>query len=373
MRVTIFTEAAKLVQNAIAYILKDNRNYYKFGTDDKLPNEIIDTVNDSGTGRACIQRLAQFTQGVGFADTTLANSPANALQNYNSVLSELSLFVSYMQCVTFRVLFDNEGSPARIYPVPTQLLRRLGRTKFLYNELLGYPGRRTIEDKYLHIFDPTEAPADRLKRMQQQFDKYGEQWGDIVYHFKKGMGLHQDVYSVPGYYSGIDDFESDAGISRLEKRNIQKGWKAQVFVSTGPLDHYTKDEGGKTQYDKFAETVKSFTTEDANTILHLEGATNEVKPDVKIMEVADILDQTEKATDRVGRKVCRHMGVPPILVGFSTPGQLGNATELTKTMELFNLTVIDPQNLIKEALRIVFPAKNWDITPLTIWNETPKV
>lgn len=376
MHVKIFTEAVQYIQNALAYIAKDNRNYYKFGADDKLPNEIVDRVNDSGTARACINRLTQFTQGLGFLDNGIATGKLNLMQSGNSVLYDLCLIVSYSKCVSFRVLFDNEGNPARIYPTQTQQFRRKGKKTFIYNELMGEVGYRRRDDKYLQAFDPAESVQKRIERMQSQISNYGDQYGDVIYHFKKGVGRYQDVYPIPGYYSGIDDIESDAGVSRLEKRNIQKGWKAQVFISTGPLDHNTKDEGGKTQYDKFAETVKKFTTEDASTILHLEGATNEVKPDVKIMDVAGILDQTEKATDRIGRKVCRHMGVPPVLVGFETAGKLGDIQELENTMQLFRLTVIESQELIKEALNIVFPGKSFEISPLTLWtkpNEAPKV
>jgi hypothetical protein len=212
-----------------------------------------------------------------------------------------------------------------------------------------------------------------LKRIDKQIKDYGEQFGDIVYYFRKGLGLYQDVYSVPSYYSGIDDIESDAGISRLEKRNVNKGWKTPIIISTGPIDKDVKDDNGMTEYDKFEAVIEKFGSNTAPVALHLEGATNEAKPEVKTIPIADIMDQTEKATERVGRKVCRHMGVPPILVGFSTAGQLGNTQELKNTMELFALTVVDAQNLIKEALKLVFPDKDWSITPLTIWNEAAKV
>lgn len=126
--------------------------------------------------------------------------------------------------------------------------------------------------------------------------------------------------------------------------------------------------------------MKKFTGEEAAAALYLPGATPEAKPTVTTINIADILDQTDKATDRLGRKVCRHMGVPPILVGFSTAGQLGNAQELKNTMDLFKMTVVESQDLIKEALRIVFPEKNWDLTTLNLWepvtqptNEAAKV
>lgn len=363
----IVYQTLNIVKDAIAYISKDNRNYYKFGETDCLPNEIVRNVNDSGTARACITKLSQFIQANGTLDQTLGTSQANQYQSFNSAISDLSLIVSYFKCSSFRVLYNNAGMPARIYPVPTQYLRRKGKTRFTYNELIGEPNYRRNEDKYLAIFDPLEQPAKRLERIDRQIKSYGEQFGDIVYHFKKGIGLYQDVYSIPDYYSGIDDIQSDAGISRLEKRNIQKGWRTPIIVSTGPIDKDVEDDKGKTEYDKFAENMKKFAGEDAAFALHLEGATNEYKPTVTTIPIAEILDQTDKATDRVGRKVCRHMGVPPILVGFSTAGKLGDNQELQNTMELFKMTVTQDQDLISESLKMVFPDKDWTLSTLEIW------
>lgn len=369
----VITVAQEIVKNALAYIRKESNSYYKFGTDDRLPNEIVAIVNNSGTARACVEALSKFTQGLGFVDAALGTSLANKNQTFNGVLGDLSLNVSYLRAITFRVLYDNSGNPARIYAIPAQTLRRLGENSFVYNPLLGYPHRMTPQDKYLQAFNPAEPVQDRIKRISAQISKYGEQFGDIVYHFRKGIGLYQDVYSVPGYYSGIEDVESDAGISKLERRNIQKGWKTPIIISTGPMNHEVKDENGLTQFDKFEAGVKKFGSEEAPVALHLEGATNETKPEVKTISIADIMDQTDKATDRVGRKVCRHFGVPPVLVGFATPGQLGNTQELKNTMDLFRLVVVEPQDLIKEALRSVFPQKNFDVLPLILWNETAKV
>jgi len=365
----IFYQALNKVQDALAYISKDNRDYYKFGENDDLPNCIIRSVNDSGTARACITKLSQFIQANGTVDQTIGASPANRYQTFNSLISDLSLIVPYFKCCSFRVMYNNQGLPALIYPVPTQYLRRKGHSRFLYNELMGEANYRRSDNKYVFAFDPNETPAQRLDRIQKQIEKYGEQFGDIVYHFKKGVGLYQDVYSIPDYYSGIDDIDSDAGISRLEKRNIQKGWRTPIIVSTGPIDKDVQDDKGKTEYDKFAENMKKFAGEDAAFALHLEGATNEQKPTVTTIPIAEILDQTDKATDRVGRKVCRHMGVPPILVGFSTAGQLGNVQELENTLELFKMTVSQDQDLISEALKMVFPDKDWTLSTLDLWKQ----
>jgi|SRR5688500_12198831 len=364
----------KEVLNRLVAITKDTRNYYRFGDRDSFPNELIDIVNESGTASSCVGALARFTSGLGLADTTIGVSKANAIQTHNAAIAELSLHVAYTECVAFRVLYSNDGQPARYYPVPVQTLRRLGRKTFLYNELMGYRNLyRRQDDRWVQAFDPQESPQLRLQRMSSQVTNYGEQVGDIVYYFRKGVGMYRDIYSIPSYYAGLADIESDAGISILERRNIKRGWKTSVIISTGPIDKEVRDGNNKTQFDKFSETIKKFAEEDAAIALHLEGATNETKPEVKTLNIADVLNATDKATDRVGRKVCRHFGVPPVLVGFETAGKLGDIQELRNTMDLFRLNVMERQQLIKEALTLVWPSVNWSISPLNLWNETIKV
>lgn len=372
----VIKQALQSIENAVAWIRKEPRNYYRFGEGDSLPNYIILRVNDSGTARECIDKLQTFIYGNGFADPNVGDLPANAEETFNKYLQTASLHTSYSDCVTARVLYDNSGNPARIYSVPWQTLRRIGNDSFVYNPLMGDKDRRTNEDKYLRRFKIKEPPAERLDRMARQMRKYGEQFGDIVYYFNPGVGRYYDVYSVPKYYSGIEDIESDIGVTKLERKNVLKGWRTQVIISTGPIDRVVKDENGDTAYDRLNKSIDSFVGDNAAVALLLDGAVNEAKPEVKTIPVADMLDQTEKATERIGRKVCRHMGVPPVLVGFATAGQLGNVQEMQNTMELFKLTVIKRQDLIRDALKTVWPEKNFDISPLTLFtptNEAAKV
>lgn len=369
----VITQDKVIASMNLSRIDKDHRGYYKFGPRDSFINEVIDIVNESGTASSCVETISRFTAGNGLVNSALAQSKANPQQTNNSAIADLSLNEAYSKCVCFRVLYDNSGEPARYYPVPIQNIRRRGKITFLYNDLIGYRGWVSADNRWVQRFDPDESPQNRVRRVNLQIENYGEQVGDIVYYFRKGIGLHRDIYPMPGYFAGIPDIESDAGISILERRNIKRGWKTPVIISTGPIDKEVKDGDGKTQFDRFTDTIKKFAVEDAAVALHLEGATNEAKPDVKTLSIADVLDSTDKATDRVGRKVCRHFGVPPVLVGFSTAGQLGNNQELKNTMDLFRLTVVERQNLIKEALTLVFPNQDWSISPLNLWNEAAKV
>jgi hypothetical protein len=375
----VFSYAVDKIKNALAVIVREHNKYYTYGEHDNLLDEIAAAVDDSGTAKQCITKLTQFTAGRGFEDQAIAASKINPDQTFNSGLYDFAIYASYFKSVCYRVLFNNAGEPAMIYPVPSNKMRRVGKNSFVYNEMFGSKLLyNKSQDIHLQRYNPAEDKLARKQRIFDQIKNHGEQWGDVVYYFKKGVGLHQDIYAVPDYYSGIDDIYSDAGISRIERRNIKRGWKTGVAVSTGPISRVApvNDEGkvtGDSPFDQLTKTLKRFTEEDAASVIHLEGATPETKPDIKVIDVATVLDQTDKATERVGRKVCRIMGVPPILVGFATPGQLGQNQEIVNTMELFKLTIVEMQSMIQEALKIVYPDRNFNILPLGLWDTlTPK-
>lgn len=351
----IKTRISRSVKNAVAQIFhnKGDERYF-YGELDNLPNTIIATVDNSGTATACIERLEQFIQADGFIQEGLNEAKANKSQSLLAVTSELVTNVAYLEGYALRLVFDVSGNIAKIYNVNVKTLRRK-RGGFEYNPLMGEIGEDKSETVFFPEFDAERTPAERRKQIAKQVEKYKEQKGEILYIFRKGLGKFYDVYPVPRYYASIEDLVSDGKISRLDLRNIAQGYRTPVIISTGPIDDVNKDDEGFTAQDYFDESLEAFTGEDASPILHLKGATEEAKPTVTTIDVADILDQTDKASDRIAKRVCRVMGVPDILVGIAKEGQLGNVTELKNQMSLFALSVFKRQELIKEGFDQIKP------------------
>lgn len=346
---------AGAVKNAVANIFRtkgDGRYYY--GELDNLPNSIIATVDNSGTATACIERLEQFIQADGFVDANLNSAKANKRQSLLAVVSEAVMNIAYLEGFALRLIFDNAGNVVKVYNVDVKTLRRL-HGGFEYNPLNGEIGEDKSEDVFFPEYDPERSPDERRANIADQVNRYGEQKGEILYVFRKGLGRYYDKYPVPRYYASIEDLVSDGKISRLDLRNISQGFRTPVIISTGPIDDVNKDEDERTAQDYFDEALESFTGEDASPILHLKGSTEEFKPTVTTINIAEILDQTDRASERIAKRVCRVMGVPDVLVGIAKEGQLGNVQELKNQISLFSLSVFKRQEMIKEAFDQIRP------------------
>lgn len=345
----------RAVKNAVAIILKNEASSrYEYGPADNLPNTIIATVDNSGTASTCAARLAQFIAADGFIQDGLDDVKANSRQTLREVIGEAATNIAYLEGMAFRLIFNVDGSIKKIFNCDVKKLRRK-RDGFELNPLMGEIGKRENETQWLREYDPDREPQERLHDIRRQIKEYGTQQGEVLYIFRKGLGRYYDIYPVPRYFAGIEDLVSDGKLSQLELRNITQGFRTPVIISTGPIDDINKDDNDKTAQDYFDEALEGFTGEDASPILHLKGETEEFKPTVTTIDVAEILDQTDQATDRIARKVARHMQVPEILIGMAKEGQLGNATELKNQMSLFALTIYERQELISNAFQQIAP------------------
>jgi len=346
---------AQSIKNAVAVIVKNQSNdYYFYGDLDNLPNAIIATVDNSGTATACVGRLEQFIKADGFVLAGLDDIRVNKKQSLAALLDDVVTNVAYLEGLALRLVFDNSGKIKKIYCLPISTLRRKG-DGFEYNPLMGEVGKYERETRFYPEFDPDRSPANRLGLINKQIDKEGEQLGEVLYVFRKGLGRYYDVYPVPRYYASIEDLVSDGKISRLDLRNIAQGFRTPVIISTGPIDDQNIDDSGNTAQDYFDEALEGFTGEDASPILHLKGNTEEFKPTVTTINVAEILDQTDRASVRIAKRVARVMEVPDILVGLGEGGKLGESNEVKNQMALFALSVFKKQDLIKQAFDTLSP------------------
>lgn len=361
------------IKNAVAEIYEEKGlNRLRFGSDDKLPNKLINIVDASGTGRLCIGRRRDFIFGKGFANKDIAKARINKIQIANNLLKEVSVYASYFEGFYLNIKYDLSGKPISIYHLKVEKIRRMEDGRFRYNERMGERLYKMSEDIYYHPFNPNLNPVERNARIKEEIGKYGQQLGDILLIHNYGAGYLKENYPIPDYYSAIEDIESDAAIAKLEKRNIKKGWRANVVIETvGEMDTSNKDENGLTEQDRFDKGINDFCGEEGASVLHIPSKSATARARVYPFNLNEILDATDKATTRLANKVCRNTGVPPVLIGLTTPGQLGNTKEVINHIKLFNLFVTKMQMMIEEALATVWPEIDWTIEQLNLIDELP--
>lgn len=365
---------ARLIKAQVAEIIKQRSGYkrYTYGIEDNLPNVLLRSINDSGTATACVNRIAAFIYGEGFIEESAKNFKINKYQNANQFLQEISQPVAIFEGFCLRILTDYSGEIRSIYKVGLKEIRKDVDGSIRWNPRMGEADYRKNEDKTLKEFDPYLTPQQRGEALVAEMAKYGEQMGTIFYPFISKEFDFGDIYPIPDANSGLEDIQSDASLQRLERRNIKKGFKPNVSISMGgKMDDQTQDDSGLTEADYFDDTVKSFTTDDAASVLILEGQTPEAMPVVTVFPLAEMLDGVDKSRTRVANAVCRHFSVPPVLIGLESPTVLGNAQAIYNSLKMFMLIVKSRQALIIEAFKTLWPQVDWSIKQLNIYDYLP--
>jgi hypothetical protein len=368
------------VKNAIATIrdtISQHGRYYRYGIDDDLPNQIIAAVNDSGTARITVKRKHEFIFGHGLPQE-VAGIRANDKQTLDALVDQLALMTSYMEGFCIQAIYNNMGEIGELHSIPVQHVRRKQDGGFIYapeygDEQFSLYNKGRSNAAHVPEFGTCKTPEQKRDLIKQQIEKYGEQLGEFLYVFTPGVGPFFDKYAIPSYFSGIDDIRADASLSRLELRNISNGFNTGIVISTGPIDDSAEDEQGLTAYDRFKGDLENFVGEDAAAILHIMSSGDGDKAQVSRVDVDKLMDATELSTMRIANKICRLMGVPPILIGIETAGKLGNSQELVNMMKLFALSLQREQLKIENALKLLLPelADKIKIEPLRLFDYIP--
>ncbi len=368
-------KAYKVLVNLVP-VIEERQDTLSFGQKDDLPNKVVETVYSSGTASSCIGRINSFIQAKGFVDDKTNNEKANKKQTFEDLLVDLANTASFFPGVPILVKYNEFGETVSIESVPVGHIRPISNGKFIINKDFGTNKRRKKDDIIVSEFDPNDRPTDRIKSITRQKEAYRKQVGELYYPIQKCLLPNGDKLPIPEFIGGLEDIESDAALSVLENRNIRRGWRPQVVIVTGEIDDETEDEDEKTDKDYFNETLKRFQGEDGAQIMHLETVEGEVEPKVHLLDGKSILNATDKATERVSLKVCRVMNVPPVIVGFSSAGKLGDLQELENQIELFLLTINKRQRMITRALEAVtkdskFKNLKFDISSLNLFKFIP--
>jgi hypothetical protein len=348
------------------------KKVYSYGVKDNLPNELIRAIGDSGTARVCVSRLKTFIIGSGFINDQAKTFRVNKKQLAPALLADIAPSAAVFEAVAFRILYKLDGLPGSIYRVPIKTLRRTTDGTWIYNHLKGEVGYKENENVYIRNYTPNVPAAERIKIINDEIAKHGEQLGEIWCDFQIKEDHNGDIYPIPDCYSGIEDIRSDASLQRLDERNIRRGFKAQaIFAYPGEIDTETEDEEGKTEWDYLNADIKEFTSEEANSVLILQSKVAGEKPEITPFPIADILNGTEKTRDRIPRAVCRHLSVPPVLVGMEVANILGNNAALVNSIKVFAMIVTDRQAMITRMLTELFPGIDWSIGQANIFEYLP--
>lgn len=348
-----------------------SKGIINYDSDNLLPQNIARQIGESGTASACIDVLNQYTYAEGLVDEALGKELANDNQTYNQVISDLVPYVSMYQCVALHVQRDGTGTPIKVTPLPFGKIRVADNGNYIYNPTYSLDCKfNQKQDVEYPKYKGVKIDSTQLKEIISFKNKEGKPVGEILYHFRRKP--EQYTYPIPSFYSAISDIDADAEQSKFELEAVNNAFLPGGFLTiVGDIDDKTEDENGKTEADHYDDICESFTgnSKDAkgetgrNKLMLLFAKTKDELPVYQSINTGEVFNAVEQSSPRVAKKVARAFGVPDFLVNLG--GSVGFSTNvISDNIVLFNNRVRPNQTLITEALTLVFPDKDFNLTQL---------
>jgi len=361
---TFFNRIVNITENK-------SKGIINYDSDNLLPQRIARQVNESGTATACIEILNQYIFADGFVDENLAKEMANDEQTFNQVASSLTPYTSMNQGIALHVQRDGTGTPIKVKPLQFGKIRVANNGNYIYNPTYSLDCKfDQKQDVEYPKFKGAKITPEDLKIVLSFKNDEGKPLGEILYFFRKKP--EQYTYPVPSFYSAISDIDADAEQSKYELESVNNSFMpGGILTVVGDIDDKTEDETGKTEMDYYDEVCTSFTGNEKDKngetgrskLLLLSAKTKDEIPIYQAINNDGIFNAIEQSSTRVAKKVARAFGVPDFLIGLG--GSVGFSTNIiSDNITLFNNRVKPLQNLIKDALTLVFPDKDFTMTQL---------
>lgn len=341
-----------------------SKDILQYGKNNLFPNELIQTIAESGTATICANKVDQFIQADGFVDKTSAATKVNENETADQILSLISSCLSYFQAFALHVRRTPDGKIGSVEYIEFEKLRKRISGGFIYNKNLGTSEYKEAENK---VYPEFKKPILSPEELGLQIKTYGPT-GEILYVYKKRVG--QSIYPIPSYYAGIEDIKTDAELSKFEyETTVNSFLPSSILTIVGEVDNKTKDDRGKTDQDYLDDTLKEFTgavkDKDGKSgrakLAVLSAKTKEEVPVLQTFNIKSIMDAASSSTDRVARKVSRLYEVPPFIAGLESATGF-NTKILVDQIDLFNKGINSWQRMITSVFEMLYPGKNWTIS-----------
>jgi len=321
---TGFSNSKKLPEAKETYDKK--LGFQKWGLDNQYPFYLVDMYNGSAWHQGIIKTKTYYVAGGGLEvvngqlDEFLKNPHSDFTidEMIKKVAFDFELFDGF--CVVGS--WNREG------------------TKVVRWEHFDVDRVRTNIDESMYFFSDDWSARKQTKedtnfREIKPLDLERKEGKFVIYYKSPSKQTKGDLgtYPKPSYIGGITDINADLLISKYHYYEISNGFKVGTLINFANGTPKSKEEE-----NAIVDQVKGTSTsiEDVNEVIITFSDGNENAPSVLSLNGNDLADRynlTEKSIQQ--NILVAHSATNPMLFGIKTEGQLGGATELLESFEIF--------------------------------------
>lgn len=358
-----------------------------WGTRDDEPLRIINTINGSITGRACLNTINRYIRGMGLS-VDFEIEPGYTIQRLHR---ELSSQIARLKGVAIHVKYNPDLSIASLKKASFENFRLAlpdenGEiTKVIYNP---YWGTSDFNNDYTKIYDLYD---NRPEVIRQQIKKAGgaSKWNGQIYYDSLTSEFNE-FYPLPDWWSNNKEkgggrkwMEIEQLVSDFHEHNVRRGFLQQALLKVvgDPDQCIPEDEPKKAENKSYRTVGKEFSNHlkekfagvDAEKMLIMWAENKEEFPDLTAFPTQSSNHELFLALQKLcTENICIATQVPPVLIGVKVSGTLSK-DDIENAVNLMWSSVDSDQIFLEEIYAKLFPLlKGWkqgDVA--TIMNYSP--
>lgn len=293
------------------------KGYIEFGMNNNYPDYLLNLYNESPKHGAIIKGKAKYIFGEGFKDVTVkANTKG---ETWNQILKKSVLDDELFSGYYLQIIYN-----------------LLGKVKDIYH-IEFYKVRTNKEQSEFYVKNDWQDNKEKV-RCYPAFDgKYNKENPSQIL-FVKQYNPKSDVYPLPSYFQGLNYIESDVQVSRHILGNAKDGFVATTLIN---LNNGEPAEEQKGAVEKGLK--KKFTGSEGDRVVIMFNSSKDNAAEILPLSTTMLTKEDfTNVNNLIQQEVFAcHQITSPALFGISTPGALGQKTELQDAYEIFNNTYVN--------------------------------
>ena len=334
-----------------------------YGEYNDYPQQLIEIVNASGTGKSCVNTYAKFISGKGFEDKDFYKKIVNRFGHTNDyICDQISKDFAAFGGFAIHVNYNANYKICEIQHIPFEQARfkALDPDSGFFDKIALHNdwGKRFLNLRKwkkddIQFIDFFNSDPEEIKLQIDAAGGWANYKGQILYYSNEG----ERVYPLPVFDAVLTDMNTEEGISNVSNRNARNN-----FLSAGMLINYsntnksaaeekTEDEG------QLESTIKGFQgDEKAGKIMYVELEDGDTKPEFVSFKGTNYDKEFNVTLASSQANIGKAFNQPPILRAENVGANFG-ADLMKNAYDYYNSVTENERLVIERAFTTIF--KNW--------------
>ena len=364
------------------YTLRNDRGLgvQSYGDSNDYPQQVMEIVNASGTGKSCVGVYAKFISGKGFEDVDLYKKVVNRFGHTNDYISDqISKDFAEFGGFAIHVNYNANYKICELQHIPFEQLRfkALDPETGYFDKLAVHSdwGRRFLnlrkwkkdDIKFIDFFNPD---AEEIKAQVDAVGGWANYKGQILYFSNEG----ERVYPLPIYDAVLTDMNTEEGISNVSNRNARNNFMAAGMLVDTVDDNESaaNTEGGESaseierrllsashedEKNETEQALKSFQgDENACKIMYVRIGTGETAPAFTSFKGTNYDKEFNVTLESSQSNIGKAFNQPPILRAEDVGSNFG-ADLMLNAYNYYNSVTENERLIVERVFTSIF--QNW--------------